>query len=200
MSCASAAGRTPAVLVDGRNLKTNGRALYIKGVAWSPFAVSRSPNLGHAPDYTGFVAQDAPLMQAAGINVVRTYAAISDTSVLDVLWAHGISVIMTVFLDAGYGETPATTTSKVCAIKAHPAVLMWAVANEPNYYYTSTNYVADMAAAAAAIKAVDTTRPVACVWGEANVQAADLAVLSACDVWGFNVYRGTGFTDLWTVP
>jgi beta-galactosidase/beta-glucuronidase len=180
MACPSAAGRSPPVLVDGRNLTIAGAPIYIKGVAWSPFDVSRSPNLGHQPDYSGFVGQDAPLMQAAGINVVRTYDTV-DAATLDVLWSHGISVIMTVFLDAGYGHTPSTATTTVCALKAHPAVLMWAVANEPNYYSVSTSYTSDIASAVAAIKAADSTRPVAVVWGE-MASSAVLTSLPSVDV------------------
>ena len=35
------------------------------------------------------------------------------------------------------------------------------------------------------------------VWGELAPPAV-VASLSAVDVWGFNVYRGTSFTDLWS--
>ena len=51
-------------------------------------------------------------MASAGVNSLRTYGVIEDVSVLDVLWSHGIYVIMTVYYDAGYGETPAGAVEK----------------------------------------------------------------------------------------
>ena len=47
-----------------------------------------------------FVERDAALMQAAGINAVRTYRPIENTWILDVLWSRGIYVIMTIFYGA----------------------------------------------------------------------------------------------------
>ena len=58
-----------------------------------------------------------PAMATAGINVVRTYTPITDLTVLDTLWAHGIFAILTVFYDAGYGDTPESATAAVCAVK-----------------------------------------------------------------------------------
>ena len=115
MSCSSNPGRAPPVRVDGRKLTISGTSLFFKGVAWSPYNLSYSPNLGHRPDYVGFAALDAKLMQAASINVVRTYEAIGDVSVLDELWSHGIGVVMTIFLDAGYGHSVATALATVHA-------------------------------------------------------------------------------------
>lgn len=198
MACSGSAGRSPPVLVSGRNLTIAGEAIHMKGVAWSPYNVSFSPNLGHRPGYASLVARDAPLMRAAGINVVRTYEAITDVGILDALWENDIMVVMTVFLDAGYGHTAATATATVCALKSHPAVLMWSVANEPNYYAASPSYESDIAVVVAAIKAVDATRPVCTVWGEVP-PATVLASLSAVDVWGANIYRGVTFTNLWSV-
>lgn len=163
MSCSTAGGRSPPVVVAGRNVSVGGAPVFLKGVAWSPFNASRSPNLGHPPDFSGFVAQDAALMQAAGVNVVRTYAPTLDRATLDILWAHNIWVILTVFLDAGYGDTAFTAVSHVCSHKSHPAVLMWAVANEPNYYAVSATYESDIAAAVTAVQAADASRPVAVV-------------------------------------
>ena len=75
---------------------------------------------------------------------------------------------------------------------------MWSVANEPNYVSVSSTYVSDIALVVDSIKAADASRPVAVVWGEV-APASIVASLPAVDVWAFNVYRGTGFNDLWTV-
>jgi len=195
--CAAQPGRSPPVQVEGRNVTSGGVPLFFKGVAWSPFNVSTSPNLGHRPQYAAFATIDAQLMQSAGINVARTYEAISDTAVLDTLWYHGVGVIMTVFLDAGYSQSASTATTAVCAVKSHPAVLMWAVANEPNYYSVSSSYLSDIATVVTAVKAADATRPVAVVWGEVPT-ASVLSALPQVDVWAFNVYRGSSFGTLWS--
>ena len=193
--CASAPGRTPAVALQGRNVTLNSWPLFIKGVCWSPFAVGRSPNYGHAPQYAAFVVEDAQLMTQAGVNAVRTYG-VPDTAVLDTLWENGIYAIPTVFYDSGWGDTVEQTVARVCELKSHPAILMWGILNEPNYAYHGQDLFADAAAAAAAIKAADASRPVMLTWGELPTAAA-LAALPGVDVWGINVYRGgAGFGNL----
>ena len=197
MSCAGSSGRQPPVQVAGRSITVAGQPIYIKGVAWNPYATGRSPDAGDAQDFAGFVGTDAPLMAAAGINVVRTYAPLTDSAVLDVLWSHGIFVINTVFYDSGYGHDSSTALAAVCAVKSHPAILMWSVANEPNYFSVSTTYLSDIASVVDSIQAADASRPVAVVWGEVAPTSV-LSALPAVDVWAFNVYRGTSFNDLWT--
>eukprot|EP00966_Prymnesium_polylepis_P152859 3530937-Prymnesium_polylepis.1 len=159
--CSTAAARDPPVLVSGRNLTINGEPLYFKGVAWNPYGVGTSPNFGHAAQFAQYVDEDSRLMRAAGINLVRTYSSITSTAVLDTLWANGIYVLMTIFYDAQWGDTVATAADRACALKAHPAIVAWLVMNEPNYYYGSANYRTDAEAAVQAIKAVDSSRPVA---------------------------------------
>jgi hypothetical protein len=186
------------VLINGYNLTVGGGPIFLRGVCWSPFAVGTSPNLGHSRQYATHVTQDAPLMRAAGLNAVRTYGPIMDTSVLDALWSHGIYVIMTVYYDSGYGATAAGAVATVCALKSHPAILMWNVLNEPNYLYSGSDYTADGNAAAAAIKAADPSRPVAIAWGELPTTTV-LSAFSNVDVWGLNVYRGgSGFGTLFS--
>ena len=119
MACTGGAGRAPPVQVAGRNLTVAGVPIFIKGIAWNPFAAGQSASLGHVQDFAGFVNIDAPAIAAAGINVVRTYAPITDTSVLDTLWSHGIHVIMTVFYDAGYGDSAVSAAATVCSLKGH---------------------------------------------------------------------------------
>jgi hypothetical protein len=65
-------------------------------------------------DFAGFAALDIPLMQAAGINVVRTYEPISNVTVLDALHAAGIKVLMTVY--AYGGNDPSSAVSFVNAV------------------------------------------------------------------------------------
>ena len=134
-------------------------------------------------------------MAAAGINAVRTYNPITDRGVLDVLWSHGIYVIMTIFYDSGYGDSARQAKANVCAVKSHPAILMWLVENEPNYKYNGADYVADANAVATAVKAADSSRPVAISWGEVP-SAGQVSLLAAIDVWGINAYRGSDYNGL----
>ena len=114
----------------------------MKGVAWSPVALGKVP-WTHGADFLGTVAEDAALMADAGINVVRTYGPITDIEVLDVLWDHGISVMMTVFY--GYDETPQSAAAQMCALKSHPAIMGWVVGNEWNYNNLGRNVSLDEA-------------------------------------------------------
>ena len=195
--CDDAPGREVAVSVDGYNLKLGDEAIYMKGVAWSPTPKGAGPG---AADFSAYVEEDAALMAAAGINVVRTYGPITDTGVLDTLHDNGIYVLMTVYY--GYSETPVSTVNTLCQVKDHPAIIGWLVGNEWNYnnlglgddisFAEATQRVKD---AVAAIKLNDTSRPVSTVYG--GVPSAEVyAELSNVDFWGLNIYTGISFGGL----
>jgi hypothetical protein len=195
--CGDAPGRATPVTIEGRKVMVGTSPIHMKGVAWSPMPIGQAPGNGGS-DFAGNVAQDAALMAAAGINVVRTYGPINNEAVLDALWAQGIYVLMTVYY--GYSETPETTIEKVCSLKEHPAILGWVVGNEWNYNMLGKNIsldeaLAEVASVVKAIKENDTTRPVSTIYG--HVPPSDIiAALSDVDVWGLNVYTGTSFGDL----
>jgi len=187
-----------AVTVRGRQLLVNGTPIHIKGVNWNPV-----PQGGVHPqniDFAGYVAQDGDLMAQAGINVVRTYEAITDTAVLDALLARDIYVITTVY---AWGGSPVEhVDAAINATKDHPAVLMWAVGNEWNYnglyHGMSFNDARDrVREVIQRVKTLDPTRPVATVYGEMPSEDV-IASLPEVDVWGLNVYRGMTFGDLFT--
>lgn len=187
-----------AVTLQGRQLVIDGRPFHMKGVNWNPV-----PQGGVHPqniDFAGYVAQDGDLMAEAGINVVRTYEAITDTAVLDALWARGIYVITTVY---AWGGSPVEhVDGAINATKDHPAVLMWAVGNEWNYNGLYNGMSFDDArdrvrAVIQRVKRLDPTRPVTTIYGE--MPSPDvIASLPEVDVWGLNVYRGMTFGDLFT--
>ncbi|CAK0809182.1 unnamed protein product [Prorocentrum cordatum] len=191
---AEAAGQR--VRVQGQQLLVDGEPFHIKGVCWNPV-----PKGGTHPqdlDYRGFVAVDSELMASAGINAVRTYEAINDTEVLDVLWEKGIYVMNTVYSWGGLPEDSAV--AKVRAVMHHPAILMWLVGNEWNYnglYYglPFEETLAKVSKVVDIIKEVDQGHPVATVHGE--LPSADtLKALSSVDIWGVNKYSGLTFGDL----
>ena len=186
----------PRITVDGRRIRIDGQTFHVKGVNWSP--VPRGANYPQGLDFSGFVERDAPLMQAAGINVVRTYEPIRDRAVLDTLWAHRIYVMNTVY---SWGGAPVdSAVAIVNEVGFHPAILMWVIGNEWNYngLYSGLNHgqaVQRIADVARAVKNADRSRPVATIYGEVP-SPETLGQLAAIDVWGLNVYRGIVFGDV----
>jgi hypothetical protein len=190
------AGITGGVTLDGNRLQVDGMPFSIRGVCWNPV-----PRGGVHPadlDFAGFVEADAELMQAAGINAVRTYETITDTAVLDALHAAGIYVLNMAY--AWGGDPPSVVDARVNAVKDHPAILMWVLGNEWNYngLYVGQSHDDALAAlneAAMRIRAIDDQHPIATVYGELPT-AETIEAMPLIDVWGINAYRGLGFGDL----
>ncbi len=186
--------RSGVELIDGE-LFVDGAPFFIQGVAWSP--VARGNTLEQI-DFAGYVEQDAPLMEAAGFNVVRTYSAITDRAVLDALHARGIYVLNSVY---AYGGEPAEAArSRVEAVADHPAILMWVIGNEWNYNglyvgLSPQESIDRLNEVASIIREVDDAHPIVAVYGELPpVETIDAMPL--VDVWGINSYRGISFYDL----
>ncbi len=190
------AGVSSGVSLEGGRLSVNGEPFYIRGVCWNPV-----PKGGTHPadlDFSGFVAQDAALMRAAGINAVRTYDTITDLAVLDALHDAGIYVLNMVY--AWGGDEPSVVDARVNAVKDHPAILMWVLGNEWNYngLYVGMTHGDSLAAlneAAERIRAIDDAHPIVTVYGEIP-SSETVAAMPLIDVWGINAYRGLGFGNL----
>ncbi|MES2661742.1 MAG: di-heme oxidoredictase family protein [Pseudomonadota bacterium] len=184
------------ILLQGNKLLVNGNVFHIKGVNWNPVELGKTHPAGL--DFAGAAVSDIPLMKAAGINVVRTFETLTDKVVLDALHSNGIYVLNSIYVYGG--NSIDSIDALVNATKNHPAILMWLVGNEWNYngFYTGLSFENSLNRvnqAAQRIKSLDTTHPVATVYGElpsANI----LSQLSSIDVWGLNVYRGFGFGSL----
>jgi hypothetical protein len=194
-SASDAGSRTGVAIEDGQ-LHVGGEPFFIRGVCWNPV-----PRGGVHPadiDFAGFAASDAQLMQAAGINAVRTYETITDIAVLDALHAADIYVLNMVY--AWGGDAPSVVDAKVSAVRDHPAILMWVLGNEWNYngLYVGMSHEASLAAlneAAERIVAIDDTHPIVTVYGEMP-SAQTIEAMPLIDVWGINAYRGLSFGDL----
>jgi hypothetical protein len=190
-----AAVRSGVTIEDGR-LWVDGEEFLIRGVDWNPV-----PKGGVHPadlDFEGFVAQDAALMRAAGINAVRTYEPITDIAVLDALHAAGIYVLNATY--AWGGDEPSVVDARVSAVKDHPAILLWVLGNEWNYngLYVGMSHADSLAAlneAAARIRAIDDEHPIATVYGEIPSRET-IEAMPLIDIWGINAYRGLGFGNL----
>jgi hypothetical protein len=191
----AAAAPLAGISVDGRRLLLNGRSIALLGVCWNPVGVGGVHPAGL--DFAGFAARDIPLMQALGVNVVRTYEPLLDTAVLDQLADAGIFVINSVFPAAG---SPEIAVERVRAVKDHPAILLWALGNEWNYngLYAGLSHAAALellVEVARRVKAEDPRHPVTTIYGELP-SAATLAAMPEIDVWGINSYRGISFGEL----
>jgi hypothetical protein len=186
------------IRIEGRRLVVDCVPYQVRGVCWNP--VPRGATHPAGLDYDGLAPTDVPLMQAAGINTVRTYEALADRAVLDRLYQAGIRVLSTVY---GYGgDAASVVTARVNAVKDHPAILGWVLGNEWNYngLYTELPHAEALARineAAALVKAADDTHPVITVYGELPTTAT-LDAMPDIDIWGINAYRGISFGDLFS--
>ena len=189
--CGSAPGRSVPITVDGYRIKDGDIPLHFKGVAWSPVPLGQAPWSGGS-DFAGTVVEDSQLMADAGINLVRTYGPILDTSVLDTFWSHGIYVLMTVYY--GYDDTPESAVDNICAVKDHPAIVGWVAGNEWNYDQSIASQ-SEIKATLQAMAANDATRPVSTIYGGIpdSTVYADLEVV---EIWGTNIYYGASFGSL----
>ena len=182
--------------IVGQSLFLNGEPFYIQGICWNP--VPKGGNHPRDLDFEAAVDVDADLMQAAGINVIRTYEPITDRETLDTLYEHGIYVINTVYSYGGSSVSRAV--SIVEDLKDHPAILMWAIGNEWNYnflYYDMSLIEARerINEVAAAIKEVDRTHPVTTIYGYLP-SSFTIQSMPDIDIWGLNVYSGITFGNL----
>jgi len=188
----------PEVTIDGPGIFVDGRPFHIRGVCWNP--VPQGATHPDGIDFSGAVEEDGALMQAAGINVVRTYESITDPSVLDALAERGIMVLNSIYVWGG--DEPSVVTSRVAPVADHPAVLAWVVGNEWNYngLYVDLSHEESLARlneAATLLKQNAGSRPVATVYGELP-SAETIAAMPDIDIWGINSYRGISFGDLFS--
>lgn len=189
----------PEVAIDGRGVLVDGEPFHIRGVCWNP--VPKGATHPDGIDFSGMVAGDAALMKAAGINVVRTYEAITDPDVLDALGEQGIMVLNSIYVWGG--DEASVVSARVAPVADHPAVLAWVVGNEWNYngLYVDLSHEESLARlneAAALLKQNAGSRPVATVYGEIP-SAETIAAMPGIDIWGINSYRGISFGDLFSV-
>lgn len=188
-------GARSGIVVQGRQILVDGVALHIQGVCWNPV-----PAGGTHPDgldYAGYADQDIALMQAAGVNAVRTYEPLTDTVVLDKLYAAGIHVLSTVYPYGG--NDVGTVRANVEPVKDHPAILMWVLGNEWNYNGLYVDLPHDETLqrindAAAQVRMVDTSHPIMTIYGGVPAQSV-IDAMPEIDVWGVNYYGGLSFGE-----
>jgi exo-beta-1,3-glucanase (GH17 family) len=178
------------VTISRHRIKVDGERYIIRGICYNPVPK------GHTQRSFKTLTQDLALMKEAGINTIRVYSPIDDREVLDEIDAAGIKVITGIGYNShnkDYDIISGSFIDYVNKYKDHPAILMWELGNEYNYYpewfkgdiniwYEALNEAAQL------IHETDENHPVSTAHGE----LPDDRVLAACeevDVWGFNVYR-----------
>lgn len=192
------------VEVKGRQLLVDGEAFQMKAVCYNPVAKGgRHPDgllfKNPTPQNLEALEEDFRLMKDAGINTIRTYEAITDKKVLDLVAKYELYMIVPAFnyFDASLRRV----VEIVDVLKDNPRVLIWEIGNEWNYnaFYSSPKLsekasVQLIHAAASLVKTFDKSRPVSTVYGE--IPSANLlSELPEIDVWGINVYSGITFGD-----
>lgn len=184
----------------------------IKGAAWSPASIGTlGDELSRQAEYAKWYRTDIPMLAEMSANTVYVFLDFGTDSqamqVLDALYRAGMMAIVTVDWNGTYNLSRLTTV--VNAYKNHPAVLMWAIGNEwnINLYHQHFASLQDAAVAtenaAQAIKALDTTHPVASIYGEISIAGQTPStgqivnsIAPSVDVWGVNIYRGPTFGTL----
>ncbi len=201
-SCFSSPGREESVRIENNKIIIGNEAFHMKGVCWSPTPIGGGPGLddGNPSYFSQFVDQDAPLMQAAGINIVRTYGVV-DEYALDVLYNHGIFVISVIYF--GYDEPIENTFDRLCELKHHPAIIGWEVGNEWNLTNLSSSIFTNFSEALSMVdylttqlKYNDSTRLISTTWGGWIPDENTFNTLNNVDIYGLNLYVGESFLSL----
>jgi len=192
------------------------RSYLIKGACWSPASIGTPGDYAsRRSEFRTWYREDLDLLKAINANTVYTFLDLGpdqiSADIFDYCYLSGIMVIVTVDVDGTYDLTNLRTV--VAAYKNHPAILMWAIGNEWNINFYHQKF-GDLDSAAAAteqaaqlIKSIDTSHPVASIYGEIDIppnqplsktaQIVNQICLSV-DVWGLNIYRGDTFGTLFS--
>jgi O-antigen biosynthesis protein len=125
----------PRAFVDGKFFRRGAEKLYLKGVAYGPFAPNDAGEPFAAPEQT---ARDFALARELGANLLRVYH-VPPRWLLDLAAEHDLLLLVDipwdkhlVFLDDGARRTAArqSVCHAVLACGRHPAVFAYSVANE----------------------------------------------------------------------
>lgn len=184
----------------------------IKGVCWSPASRDTvEERWARQREFSKWYKQDLELISQMHANAVYVFIDFAEgeaaKNILDELYRRNIMAIVTVDLD---GTNDLERIRYIVPMyKDHPAILMWAIGNEWNinlYHHKFTSLRAAAEAteqAARVIKAIDSSHPVASIYGEIKipnqtVSTAEIVnqIAPSVDAWGLNIYRGDNFGTL----
>lgn len=196
------------IRTDGRQLLVHGKPFVMKAVCWNPVKKGWSHPEGllfFNPSTQDLVAieEDFRLMRELGVNTLRSYDAILDPRVLNLVEKYGLHLIVPVM---NYHATSFDQVRKIVkTLKDHPSTLFWEIGNEWNYNHFYSNgaahqdlgYVGSkerVKQVAQLIRSLDTRLPISTVYGELPDKAL-IEELREIDMWGLNIYSGLTFGD-----
>jgi hypothetical protein len=204
---------TPVMTVKGRSIFKNGAPKRWRGMNHSNVPIGYDYNRAwwQEPKQIRYDIQD---IAAGGWDAIKLYADAYDeqgyNAMFDECLRNGIDVFMLYYAPhntdysvatGGANRTAAITgyQAMVNHTKTHPAVVAYGFGNEVNYELggtTEADWFSLVNAAAAAAKAIDPTRITFTSNGDIGSLEHYDSVVTNLDVWGANVYRGTGFAGL----
>lgn len=135
---------TGNIQIQQRQLLIDGAPFVMKGVCYEPMrkgAVTVPDGIMTiAPTAEDLVTieQDFQLMQAAGINTIRTYRPILDLRILSLLQKYQLHTIVPICVTFEASQDAATLEKTVELLQNDPSTLIWEIGNEWNwnYFYT----------------------------------------------------------------
>jgi hypothetical protein len=202
--------RTPSkVSVVDQKLLVDGQEFYVKGVTYSPVPVGSDPEkptrtfvdwLNHPEIYRN----DFALMKKAGINTIRVMVDNSSVTptrrMLDAAHEYNIKVIMNyegpLRSDLSGQRTREQVKSHASTMirnyKDHPAILMWMIGNEVNYWYPKDGDVRDWYTLLEEItqeaKKIDPNHPVATANNALSHMEYFIELSPSVDIFATNAY------------
>jgi len=177
------------VKIFERQILLDGKPYFIRGICYHP--------VPKGSDKRSFnnLTEDLALMTEAGINTIRVYTPITESSILDEINEAGIKVIVGFGYnqDGHYDILSGTFIDYINTYKTHNAILFWELGNEYNYHPEwfgddIKNWYLALNEAANQIHLNDSHHPVATAHGELP-DSLSLAICPNIDIWGMNVYR-----------
>lgn len=202
---------TGSVKIEGRELFVEGRKYTIQGVGYQPVPIGQDAG-PEAPWRTNsdIFNRDFTLLSSIGVNTIRTWGE-PGAELLTAAQDHGIKVCAGYWVDVY--KNPANPSHRaeikngfhlfVERLKGYPAVLMWSIGNENNYFPIQNkkewySLINEMAKDAYENVEGASYHPVAVVNGAfGNISDMDMfaddASMPYLDVWGSNLYPGYSF-------
>lgn len=205
--------RTPQkVSVADEKLFVNGKLFEVKGVTYSPIPIGNDPKKPRPSDvewieHPEIYKHDFALMKMAGINTIRVLnlnASVSSTrAMLDTAEQYNIKVIM------GYegplkadladrrvrNQIRMQVATMVRNYKDHPAILMWMIGNEVNYWYPKEGNVGDwytlLEEITRQLKQIDPNHPVMTANNALSQMDLFTTLSPSVDIYGTNAYSLT---------
>jgi len=138
---------TGNIKIIGRDLLVNNKRYRVKSVGYSPVPIGESADSGYdITIHPELWARDFPLLREMNANIIRTWGEVNSRDFLDAAWNNGnnpLRVIMGYWMDPRRDYKDEATRQMliddfkayVNRYKDHPAVLVWAIGNEENYFY-----------------------------------------------------------------